>query len=217
MMQLVVSLQDSAESYGISAPLMQQLRQAVHQFQAAYETANNPTSRTKPALEFKDVMRDRAIEATRAVVRQVRAGVKDASRLDQLNLRTRKKKVRRVPVPARGPVVWVKPASGRQVLVGLSDADRPGRRARPRNAAGAIVLIARSPQPPHDRANWSYAAVTGKSACVIEVGDAIENGEPMWVSAVWISPTKQCSPMAAPVCTRLIDTIGAFNTQRLAS
>lgn len=109
-------------------------------YQAAYTTAVNPATRTKPTVADKDAAKANALSVARPYAIQIRNndGISNMLKLD-LGLTVPDLTPTPVPVPTTFPVLSINNATPLQHLLAYHDSDAPNPKIK-KKAAGAIGI-----------------------------------------------------------------------------
>ena len=136
---LVASLKNSATVWGIPTSTMSTVEAEQSDFERRYETAENPSSRTKTAVAMKTQARKKFESTLRATIKAhvtYNPAVSDESRID-MGLPVHKTTRTAVAVPTSFPEYTVETAL-RQVTIHFRDAVA-GNKAKPTGVSGALI------------------------------------------------------------------------------
>jgi hypothetical protein len=176
------------------------------EFVTAYNTANNPTTRTKPAVTEKNARKATLIRSTRSVVDVLQAWPDMTNTLrDELGISQRGKKPEPSPIPAKA-FVKVLSIDGRDVTLEIRQG--VGKAGRPRGAQGATVMIAYGAEAPAETTAWTLATNTGRTKTTITL-DAVPAACTAWISAFFWNGRKQSGPASTPVSVSLAAMVAA--------
>ena len=173
-------------------------------WEAAYVRAVEPTTRTRPTIEAKDVAKRAFLAQTRKIVRIMQASpvMTDAKRR-QLAITVRDVDPTPVPVPTVSPTVVIEGVRGRGVSIRLIDAEDPTRRARPAGVDGAMIYTFAGETPPTTIVGWESRGATGRTSATLQFDAGVPGGGKVWVTAAWFNRRLQTSPLATPQGTHL--------------
>ncbi len=187
------------ESYGLVAVQATQYQATRTTFVNAYNTAQNPLTRTRPNIAAKNVAKRALITMTRMLVDQIQGWpqMTNEKRL-QLGITERGKKPTPSPVPGQA-YVKVESVNGRQVTISIQQSQN--NKGKPKGVEGANIMVAYG-ELPATTTDWSFAQTTGKSKTTITL-DAVQEATTAWVTAFWFNGRKATGPAANPVSVNL--------------
>jgi hypothetical protein len=180
-------------------------------FAAAYQAANDPSTRTPVAVQAKNTLLRALEKETRqlaAIIRAFPGATRDMKSV--LRLVVRSKRRRHVPAPAVAPRLYVNSVKGRTVKLRLWDAQssRP-RGGRPRDVWGAMVFAALGevPPPPPDKmgngAGWRYVGSVTRTKLSATFSADVPPGTKVWFIAAWFNWRDERGPMCMPAYTHI--------------
>jgi hypothetical protein len=178
-------------------------------FAAAYQAANDPSTRTPVAVQAKNTLLRALEKETRqlaAIIRAFPGATRDMKSV--LRLVVRSKRRRHVPAPAVAPRLYVNSVKGRTVNLRLWDA-RSSRKGRPRDVWGAMVFAAvgELPPPPPDQkgngAGWRYVGSVTRTKLSATFSADVPPGTKVWFIAAWFNWRDERGPMCMPVYTHI--------------
>ena len=175
----------TALEYGVSAAQITQYASLHAAFAAAYQTAKEPNTRTKPNVNTKDTARE-ALKNDARLLAQLVAGtatVTDAQKLS-LGLNVRKTPSP-VPAPTQRPGVDLISAIGFTVSIGIHDSS--SKRGKPSGATAAWVYTYVGDTYPSDPTLWDFQGSTTKAKYDIVFDNFLPGGTQVWVCAAWIN------------------------------
>ncbi|MEM9415139.1 MAG: hypothetical protein AAGA29_06610 [Planctomycetota bacterium] len=204
-------LSATPEAFGVSAAQAARLAALEQAFAQRYTAAQNPSTRTAPAIRAKDDARDAMVAEVRELAGQVRS--RRATTNDQLaalGLRPRKavaatggeKQRRHAPAPEDAPRLRVENITARRIGVRLYDS-ATGRLRKPGGAAMAVVLVAWGDRPPRNADGFRYWCATGKPRLVFEAPPSAEPGAKLWFIAAWLNERGEQGPWSVPAMGRV--------------
>ncbi|MFT3786179.1 MAG: hypothetical protein QM770_08435 [Tepidisphaeraceae bacterium] len=181
-------------------------------FVEAYGVASNPTTRTGPAIEAKNVAKKTLINSTRSLVDEIQAWPQTTNEMRrELGITERGKKPTPSPIPPQA-FVKVESVNGREVTLSIQQSKTT--KSKPRGVLGANVMIAYGDEAPASTLDYTLATVTGKSKTVITL-DAVREACTVWISAFWFNGRKQTGPASDPVSVNLSATSAVPATMKL--
>ena len=191
----------SAETYGISAPMMAQFNTLNTTLQTTWAASSATSTRTRGTVANKNNALLAMKTAAKKLVSIIQGsqGVTDQMLIDA-GLTVRKTKPTPAPVPSQKPFIKVTNVDGRTVTIELrQDATN---RAKPAQTASATIFTATGDAAPMSMDGWSYLTVTGKTTVQIPFAPST-TGDTVWITAFWTSTNKQSGPAAKPVSVNL--------------
>ncbi len=175
-------------------------------FAAAYTTANEPMTRTPPAIQIKNDAMEALIEEVRSLVNIVQGhpGTTNGMRRD-LGITVPDTEPTPVPPPEYAPGLDIVSTIGRTVHLRLYDSTNPERRGRPDGVDGATVLtyLGATPPAPEDLDAWKFEGNLSRTATSITFPPTVDSGATAWFTAFWFNPRKQSGPAALPISTQI--------------
>lgn len=190
-------------TYGLTDLQADAYNEARTSFATAYQTANDPTTRSPANIEAKDTARDALLALTRQLVKVVQAWP-DMTDERRVALGITVPDLERTPVPA--PDTWpqldITSVVGWTVNVRLHDGDSTGRR-RPAGVKGANVFSYVGETPPTEVGAWKFEGGTTRSETAVEFPHTLPPGTKVWLTAFWFNPTMQSGPACPPVSTQI--------------
>ena len=193
----------TATAYGLTAAQAAAYTAAQQAYADAYQSAYEPTTRTSPVIERKNLARDELRQMSRAYVRIIQACplVTDEQR------RALKITVPKTPtpngVPTVAPAVDLLGMNGYTMSVGIHDSDPSNKRGRPAGTAAAWVYTFVGETYPSDPSLWAFQGGTNKSTFDIIFPNTVPAGSQVWVCAAWINTHQQAGPVCRPVSTNI--------------
>jgi hypothetical protein len=182
-------------------------------FLAAYATASNPNTRTKPSVEAKNVAKAKLIRSTRSIIDVCQSWPQMTNELRfELGINERGKKPEPGPIPGK-PIVKVVAIDERDVTITIESSK--GVRAKPKGVNGASVMVAYGAKPESIQ-GWTFKELVGKSKATITL-DAVETACTVWITAFWFNGRKQTGQAATPVSVNLseIDVVPATGNMKI--
>ena len=196
-------LNAGAAGYGIAPDQAAAFEALFIDFRGAWQTANEPITRTPAAVQSKNTAKDalvRGVGGIRELVGIVQKfpGTTDTQRVE-LGITVRDAAPTPIPPPRAAPGLAVVAAAGRVVKVRLHDVDSPGSRARPAGVKGATVFSFVGEAPPEGIDRWKYHGSTTKTVVDVEFPAGVPNGSTVWLAAYWTNPRLEAGPLCRPV------------------
>lgn len=187
-------------AYGLTAAQATALTGLFTAFDAAYEAAIDPATRTKGKIATKNEKRALLKENLRLLARIIQANpaVTDEQRID-LGLNVRDPVPSPINPPTEPPVLEILSAAGRVLKVRLRPLGAETR-GKPAGVQGASVFTHVGANPPADIADWKFEGSTSRTNFDVEFAPAVPAGSQVWLSAFWYNPRAQSGPACEPVC-----------------
>lgn len=181
-------------------------------YRQAYETAIEPTTRTKVAVEAKNIAR----AALRASARNLASLIDGTPTVtdDQkiaLGIHVRDTNPTPTPVPDSAPQLAIVNTTGNVIQVRLSSIE-VGKRGKPSKVRGATVYTFVGENPPVDNVGWQFFGNSGRVNFEIEFSANLPAGTTVWITAGWYNPRGALGPLCAPVKAMLLGGVEASNT-----
>ena len=148
-------------AYGLTAGQAMTYASRHGTFTSAYQTANNPNTRSPSNIVAKNTAKRALIVEARSLARIVQAapGVTPAQK-DELGLTVRDGEGSPIPAPAVAPQIDLVSMVGRTLNIRLHDGDST-RRGKPAGVQGASVFSFVGVTPPVDIASWKFDPENG--------------------------------------------------------
>lgn len=190
--------------YGLTAIQATAFNTLFTTFHTAYQTANEPDTRSPSHIIAKDTAKDALIEGIRELARIVQAApdVTDEQKTE-LGLTVRDTEPTPIPVPSEAPGLDVLSTAGRTVRIRLHDAENPARRARPSGVQGATIFSYVGDAPPATIAEWKFESNTTRTVVDVAFAPEVANGATVWFTAFWYNPRANSGPAALPVSANI--------------
>ena len=192
--------------YGLTVALADNYHGLHEAFILAYNTANDPLTRSPANIAAKNTAKEELIENARMLARIVQAapGISAAQR-ESLGLTVPDVEPSPIPVPDAAPAIEIMSAVGRLVKIRLWDTENPDNRGKPAGVSGATVLtyIGAAPPAPEDIAAWKFETNISKTTTTVEFPPTVPSGATAWFTAFWFNPRKQSGPATLPVSAQI--------------
>lgn len=173
-------------------------------FLTAYQTANNPDTRSPSNIVAKNMAKDALITELRRLAAIVQAyPAITPELLSELGLTIRDAEPSPIPAPTQAPGLDVLSAVGRTVKVRLHDAAAPANRGKPDGVAGASIFSFVGESAPADLAQWEFEGNFTRTTVDVEFPTTVANGATVWFTARWFNPRMEMGPVSTPVSTNL--------------
>jgi hypothetical protein len=194
----------SPTDYGLTADQATAYGTLHSAFADAYQTANNPDTRSPSNIVAKDVAKDALINNARMLARIVQATpAVTPEQKSELGLTVRDVEPTPIPPPASWPKLEIVAVNGRTVQIRLSDLENPTRRGKPEGVSGATVLSFVGEEAPSDPGLYKFEGNTSRTTASVEFPITVAEGAKVWLTAFWFNNRKQSGPACEPVGTNL--------------
>lgn len=220
-------LNAAPEDYGISPEAAAEYRSLHDAFAAAFLRAEDPGARTMTAVQAKKDAKAALLIRARQIVKRVRGHGTPGDQLAGLGLRSRKQRVRQIPLPESAPFVRIIPLDPRKphlkqhsrgtqplwigldstVTVQVADPASAARTALPRGAGGVHFYTWVGEAAPADASQWHWHGQTSRTAVNLDF-PAAPPGSRVWVTAQWFGGNTR-GPCGSPASTRIAGSIAA--------
>ena len=168
-------------------------------FVAAYQTANDPTTRSPANIEAKNLAKTALIEETRKLVAIVQAypGTTNTMR-SAMGITVRDSDPSPVSVPETAPLIDVMEVRGRTFELRLRDAVTTEKR-KPAGVQGATLFTHVGDEMPESLSDWTFVASTTKTDVEFTVPVTVPAGSKVWITAFWFNRKSESGPATDPV------------------
>ena len=197
-------VQLNAVSYGLSIPQSMTLDGYHSIFVTAYQTANDPATRSPSAIIAKKTAMANLVSYIRQLARilQANPALTNQQKSD-LGLTVRDADPTPINPPADAPMLDVVSVVGRMVKIRLHDAANPTRRGRPDGVIGASVYSFVGATPPAELSAWAFVGNTSRTGHDVQFDAQVPAGAVVWLCACWFNAKSQSGPACAPISTNL--------------
>lgn len=184
------------EAYGLTAAQATQYQATRTTLVNAYNTVQNPITRTPPNFAAKNAAKTALIKMTRQLVDVIQAfpGTTNEKRR-QLKISERDRKPTPSPIPSM-PFVKVVSVNGRDVTLSIQQSKTTKR--KPKGALLANVMVAYAESAPEGVAGWNFVTGTGRTTVTVTL-DGVQEACTAWVTAFWVNGRKESSQAATPI------------------
>lgn len=175
-------------------------------YQDAYRTAQEPNTRTRPAILGKNDAKKALLVEIRKLVPIIQAfpGTTNEMRA-KLGITVRDPEPTPVPRPRSGPSLTVLHTVGRVVKVRLRDVDSPDRRGKPDGVIGALVFMYVGDNAPDNQTEWTLLANATRTVFDLHFGGSVEAGARIWLCARWYNTKAVAGPASSAKSVRISD------------
>lgn len=193
--------------YGLTAAQATALDTLFINFNAAFNTATNNSTRTPSAIQAKNDAKVALTEEVRGLVKIIQAypGTTNEMRVD-LGIRVPDVEPTPVPPPTEAPQLVVDSLMSRVLTLKIRNADEDSR-GKPAGVAGATLLMHVGEDAPLDPTTWVFLMNTTKTTAIIDFPSTIAAGAKVWITGFWRNRRDEAGPAATPVSVRLGDSM----------
>ncbi|MCC7350779.1 MAG: hypothetical protein IT446_09435 [Phycisphaerales bacterium] len=197
-------IQAGAITYGLTTPQALQMGSFYSAFAAAYQTANDPATRSPSAIIAKNTAMKNMVSFIRLLARIIQANPNlSAQQKSNLGLTVRDTDPSSVNPPGSAPMMDIVSVVGRTAKSRLHDSANPTRRGRPEGVAGASIYSFVGATPPAELSAWTFVGNTSRTTCDVQFDADVPAGAVVWLTACWFNAKAQNGPTCAPVSTNL--------------
>jgi hypothetical protein len=184
-------------AFGLTAPQALDFATANSIWQAALQTANNPSTRTAPSVAAKDVAKVNVKALARATASVVQGfpGI-TPEQLSDLGLTVRDTGRTPVPPPNTFPLISIIGNMSHMLTVALADQNTPNARRKPMNVIGAEMYGQIGGNPPTGLAGMAYLGLQTRYPQQWDLGVAAV-GLRAYVICRWINRRGEPGPISA--------------------
>lgn len=190
-------------TYGLTPTQILAYTNANTVWTTAYETANNPQTRTKGTIAAKNAARKviRDMSSDLAKIIDGNPTVTDQQKID-INLNVRKTPA---PIPAStvSPAVDLVSVTNRTVMVHIHDSAASNKRGKPAGVVAAWVYTFIGQNYPADPAAWEFVGSATRAKHEIVFADSVAAGQQAWIRCAWINRKQQAGPFSEPITTNI--------------
>jgi hypothetical protein len=170
-------------------------------FIAKWDVCQDPTTKTKQAVELKDQAKNALLGNLRMLVKIVQNAptTTNAERIE-LNIPERDFEPTPVPPPADAPMLTVVSVYGRNIRIKLDDASG-AKRGRPISCQGAMVYSFVGANPPAGTDGWKLEGLVTRRSIIVEMAETVPPGSKVFLTACWYTERGLTGPACTPVAT----------------
>lgn len=172
-------------------------------YDALFNAANNPITRTSGVIADKDAARNQAVETFRVYAQQIKrnAGVSDQQKLD-LGIHLDDSTLTPIPAPVTAPLLAVVSAESGLHTLRYADSQTPASRRKPPGAIQLLLYVAIEDQPTADPGEALFVGAFTKQP--FQVAFEPENaGKTATYFARWQTRTGLVGPWSLPVAMQI--------------
>jgi hypothetical protein len=192
-----------AERYSLTPAQAASFAAKTELYSAAYMLANANATNSSSAVQSKNDSR-KALEAeARQLARIVRASPMVTNEMRQsLGLGVPKPAVRRIERPAEEPQILLRSVNGRIIDVMVMSQDI-SRRGKPKGVATIAWFTAVGEQAPDKSSDWTFNGNSSVTTRELFFDTNVPDFSKIWVTACWLNPRGEASPLANPIFTHI--------------
>lgn len=186
--------------YGIDPGMSESFAELVNRFEADYQVAMTPGTRTIVTIQAKDTTRAAMIRAVRTICGMVRTNfsVSNSQRIT-LGIRPLNKSRTRIGRPQTAPAVHVVDTDSTSVEIRLIDPEAPARKAKPRGTVGALIFVCIGEEASEDPRDWRALRILHRTQGRLTLGQHVPPASRVWIAARWLNPRLMPGPMSREV------------------
>jgi len=193
-----------AATYGLSNTQASGYTVLHDAFAAAYQTANNPDTRSPSNIAAKNTAKENLIDGPGGI-RELAAIVQafpaiTAEQLTELGLTVRDREPTPIPPPTVSPEMDFVPTGTRTIRIRLHNETVLNRR-KPEGVKGATVFYHVGAAAPAELKDWTFHESTTRTVLDVNLPAEIAAGSQVWFTAFWFNPRSQSGPATTPVST----------------
>lgn len=189
--------------YGVVVEQLGPFDVAYTAFAAAYAVTSNPATKTKPTVADKNTKKAEMIRQARLLVSTLQGwpSMTDAKR-DELRIPVRDHQPTPIGPPTEMPVLRIAAMHGSVMDLEVRREDGETKR-KPAGVSGVWIYTFIGETPPTTLTAWQFRGGSTKHNPQIVFEPEVQPGTKVWVTALWVSPTKQPGPACAPLQSRI--------------
>jgi hypothetical protein len=189
----------SPTTYSLTAAQLTTLATKLTDFQTKWDICQVPSTKTKVAVETKNVSKADLVSYLRSLVKVVQNAptTTNAMRL-ALSIPERDLEPTPIPVPGSAPILTVKKVYGHQITCKLESAVSEGR-ALPPGVYGAQIYSFVGDEPASDTQVWFNQGVVTRTTFMVQLPASVPAGAKVWLTAAWINPRGMTGVACSPV------------------
>jgi hypothetical protein len=188
----------NAASIGVDAAIAASLATAFSDFDAAWQIATDPATKTAGKIADKNAKRASFKQLARQAAALVHAhpGITAEELLD-MGLSPRDTEPTPKPVPAFVPGMLLERVDGHTIHFRLQDTQEPDSRAKPVDVAGAAIYYHVGEDAPLAE-QWKQAMNVTRTICTLTIPQEHPAGSKVWLTAAWFNPRMEMGPACVP-------------------
>lgn len=194
-------ISQSPVSYGLTILQAESFGSLFSAYEAAYNTAVAPETRTKGSIAAKNTAKN-AMKADARNLVSIIQGIPTVTPQMKIDLGVSVRDTEPTPIlpPTVAPEIDFMPTGTRTIRIRLHNEKTLNRR-KPDGVKGATLFSYIGATPPADFSNWKFEASTTKNVLEVEPPPTVSSGTQIWFTAFWFNPRTQSGPAATPVST----------------
>jgi hypothetical protein len=194
-------------AYGLTAAQATAYTALHTAFTSAYQTANNPDTRSPSNITAKNTAKENLINGTPgsegirelAAIAQAYPAI-TAEQLRELGLTVRDREPSPIPVPTVSPEIDFIPTGTRTIRIRMHN-ENSLRLKKPDGVKGATVFYHVGAAAPAELKDWTFHESTTRTSLDVDLPASVAAGSQVWFTAFWFNPRSQSGPAATPVST----------------
>lgn len=191
-------------TYSLTAPQLTTLGTKLADFKTKWDTCQVPGTRTKVAVELKNVSKADLVQYLRSLVRVTQNALTTTNAMrTALGIPLRDILPSSIPIPGFAPELIVKKVWGHQITCRIESPVGEGR-SWPPGVYGAQVYTLVAPEASSDETLYVPQGLVTRTSFIIQLPDTVPAGSKVWITAQFVNPRGQ----AGVACTPVLSGIG---------
>lgn len=191
-------------SYGLVAAQATAYTALHTAFVTAYQTANNPDTRSPSNITAKNTAKENLVNGAGGIrqlvaIIQAYPSVTDRQ-LSDLGLTVRDHKPSPIPAPTVAPEIDFLPTGTRTIRIRMHN-ETTLRKKKPDGVKGATVFYHVGATAPNELKDWTFHTNTTKTTLDVDLPPSVAAGSQIWFTAFWRNPKDESGPATTPVST----------------
>lgn len=194
---MLVSAQPAA--YGLTPADAVTLDALAKQFDAAFERASEPKTRSSPSVAEKDAIRNQALATFRVYAQQIKKnlGVSDQQKLE-LGLRLDDRTPTPIPAPRTWPILHIVGAQSGLHVLRYADVETPAARRKPHGVTHLLLYVVIGDEPATDPTEAIFVGAFTTQPFEVAY-DAEQAGQTATYFGRWVTARGLEGPWSLPV------------------
>jgi hypothetical protein len=188
------------EAYHLTPEIAADFAAAQQAFAEAYRVANEPGTRTRPAVTLKNDLRKAMERKARWLAATVRSNpsIPEGRKILAGICTVPPGRGPAIPRPTAAPSVLITGTAGRRLTIRLVDPEHPYSGAKPRGVRCAVLFLHVGDQPPVRWDGWKHYGAATRMTTQVTIPARSAPGEKVLVCARWQNPAGQLGPVSKP-------------------
>ncbi len=200
-------------TYSLTAAQLTTLAAKLADFQGKWDTCQVPATKTKVAVEIKNVSKRDLVFYLRTLVKVTQNAPTTTNAMrTELGIPLRDFEPSPIPAPGSAPILTVKKVWGHQITARLESATSEGR-GLPPGVYGAQIYSFVGESPATDTQVWVNQGLITRTTFIVQLPATVPAGSKVWLTAAWVNPRGQ----AGVACTPVMSGIGYEGAMPMAA